>query len=890
MIGTNMNSHGRSLADKPPLISANVSGECENDPIALKNPERTTVSSENLTRAECAERSATVVSDHYEIHLDLTEVATSDTFRSHTIMYFEAKPGASTWIDLLAPEIISVNLNDVPVTSYEFDGARLQISGLAAENRLEIVANCAYSNTGEGLHKFVDPADNEIYLYSQFEIADARRVFACFDQPDLKATYTFTVDAPAKWKVFSNTYAEKLEMGENTRHHFARTKKMSTYITAIVAGDYYGVTDWYAGEHGTYPLGLYCRKSLSEHLDVEEFMLLTKQGFEFFEREFGVPYPFEKYDQIIVPEFNAGAMENAGCVTFYEGVIYRGRATDHEREFRSNTILHEMAHMWFGNLVTMKWWDDIWLNESFAEWASYFANNAATRYNQAWTSFMVDRKLWAYREDQMSGTHPIATDMVDLDTVEVNFDGITYAKGASTLRQLVAFVGEADFLKGVHNYFVEHAWGNTELKDLLSALEAASGRDLSNFTGSWLKTAGVNLVRADISVDAAGNYTNVAVLQEPPAEPAGLAPELRKHRMAIGLYNHVEGKLVRTERIEVDVEGARTEVSALVGKAQPALLLLNDDDLTFAKIRLDEKSLATAIESLGEIPASLPRALIWSAAWDMTRDGQMSTSAFLDLVIRALPKEDFIPVVQRIMMQTRVAAAMYSAPAKREQNLARLADAYLDWTRTFEAGSDTQFAAAKNFITIARTEEQIAVVQGLLNGSVSIEGLKVDADFRWMLINRLAVLGRITQAEIDTEAASDVTAAGKRNAASASAALPDRANKQRVWDELLSENDMSNEILGAVVAGFMPLDQADLVADFIEPYFAMLSDVWSTRSNEIAQTLTNGLFPAIQIRPDVVERTNQFLATAELPFGCKRLVGEGRDGLVRALNAQAADL
>ncbi|MEY3408177.1 MAG: hypothetical protein RL038_1238 [Actinomycetota bacterium] len=863
---------------------------CDNAPINLKNVKGAPVATDNLTRAECAERAAIVSVEHYDVELDLTAVRDSETFRSTTTVHFNATPGSSTWIDLMAPEILSVTLNEVLVTDYQFDGNRLQLNNLTAENRLVVVANCAYSITGEGLHKFVDPADNEIYLYSQFEIADARRVFACFDQPDLKATYQFTVDAPANWKVFSNTFAEKLELGDNIRHVFATTKRMSTYITAIVAGDYYGVTDWYAGEHGTYPLGLYCRKSMSEYLDVEDFMLITKQGFEFFEKAFGVPYAFEKYDQIIVPEFNAGAMENAGCITFYEGVIYRGRATDHEREFRSNTILHEMAHMWFGNLVTMKWWDDLWLNESFAEWASYYANNAATRFNQAWSSFMVDRKLWAYREDQMSGTHPIATDMIDLDTVEVNFDGITYAKGASTLRQLVAFVGETDFLKGVHNYFVENAWGNTELGDLLRHLEAASGRDLSKFTDSWLKTAGVNLLRPEIELNADGTYKSVVVIQEPAAEPAGLPAELRNHRMAIGLYNHQNGQLVRTSRLEVDITGASTPIAELAGVAQPDLLLLNDDDLTFAKIRMDERSLKTAIESLSDIPSSLPRALILSATWDMTRDGQMSTSAFIDLVARAIAKEQFIPVVQRIMMQVRTAAALYSHPNNREANLVKLADAFLNWVKTFEPGSDVQFAAAKNFVAVARTESQLAIVKGLLDGTVEIPGIKIDEDFRWMLINRLAVIGEITIAEIEAEAAADVTAAGARNAAAAKAALPDIAAKRATWERMLNDTELSNEILGSMVAGFMPLDQAELASEFVEPYFAMLAEVWATRSNEIAQTLTNGLFPALQINPAMVDRVNDFLAKADIPFGCRRLVGEGRDGLVRALRAQAADL
>jgi aminopeptidase N len=843
---------------------------------------------ENLSRAECAERTATATAVHYTVHLDLTDVAVSDTFASTTTFNFTGVEGASTWVDLIAPEILSATLNGRPIDTTDYDGARLKLNNLAADNTLIVVARCEYSRTGEGLHKFTDPADNEIYLYSQFEIADARRVFACFDQPDQKATYDFIVDAIPNWKVFSNTFAEITDLGDNKRHTFARTEKMSTYITAFVAGDYYGVTDWYAGDFGTYPLGLYCRKSMAEFLEPEDMFLLTKQGFETFEREFGVGYPFGKYDQIIVPEFNAGAMENAGCVTFYEGVIYRSRATEHEREFRSNIILHEMAHMWFGNLVTMKWWDDLWLNESFAEWASYWANQLGTRYKEAWTSFLVDRKLWAYREDQLSGTHPISTDMVDLDAVEVNFDGISYAKGASTLRQLVAFVGEKDFLAGVTLYLQRNSWGNTELADLLSCLEETSGRDLSSFTDTWLKTSGVNMLRPEVEVDADGKYTKVTIAQEAPAEPAGLPAILRKHRMAIGLYNIVNGKLERTQRVELDIDGVSTSVTELIGVKQPDLLLLNDDDLTYSKTRLDERSLKTVVSHLSTLPDSLPRALLLTTAWDMTRDGDMSTTDFIALLKTSLTTESFIPIVQRTLMQARTAAQFYGAPSKVEGHLVTLADAYLEWARTLPVGSDAQFASAKNFVAIARTDEQIKLVKGLLDGSASIEGVEVDTDFRWLLLIRLASLGLIGETEIAKEEAADKSAAGQRSAATARASIPTKAAKDAAWKAIYS-GELSNEILASTVGGFLHFDQRELLADYIDPYFAELPRVWSEMSNEFAQTITNGLFPAIHINEQTIATATKFLDTVEIPYGCQRLVREGRDSIERALKAQAAD-
>ncbi|MEY4323642.1 MAG: hypothetical protein RL410_1423, partial [Actinomycetota bacterium] len=690
------------------------------------------------------------------------------------------------------------------------------------------------------------------------------------------------------WKVFSNTFAEVTDIGPNKRHTFARTEKMSTYITAFVAGNYYGVTDWYSGDFGTYPLGLYCRQSMSEFLEPEDMFLLTKQGFETFEREFGVGYPFAKYDQIIVPEFNAGAMENAGCVTFYEGVIYRSRATEHEREFRSNIILHEMAHMWFGNLVTMKWWDDLWLNESFAEWASYWANQTGTRYKEAWTSFLVDRKLWAYREDQLSGTHPISTDMIDLDTVEVNFDGISYAKGASTLRQLVAFVGEKDFLAGVTLYLNRHAWGNTELADLLTCLEQVSGRDLSSFTETWLKTSGVNTLAPVSEVDANGNYTKFEIVQTPPLEPAGLPVVMRKHRMVIGLYNLNGNVLERVDRVELDVDGERTTVAELVGKKQPDLVLLNDEDWTYAKTRVDAKSMKTLVSHLSTLPDSLQRALLLTTAWDMNRDAEMSTTDFIELLKSALPHETFIPIVQRVLMQARAAGQNFGAPQKVEQHMVNLADAYLSWTRTFAVGSDVQFAAAKNFVAIARTPEQIDVVKGLLAGTTTIDGVEVDTDFRWMLIVRLASLGIIGEAEIAKEEAADKSAAGQRSAAAARASIPTKAAKDAAWKAIFS-GELSNEILGATVGGFMSFDQRELLKDYIDPYFEELPRIWADFSNEVAQTISGGLFPAIHISQETVDKITKYVDTAEIPFGCQRILKDGRDSIVRALRAQKAD-
>ena len=844
---------------------------------------------ENITRAQAQERARLIESRSYDVTVDLT----GDTlFTSVTKATFGCRtPGADTWIDLIAPQVHSVVLNGASLDITQvFDGNRIDLPNLLAENEVVITADCAYMNTGEGLHRFVDPVDNETYLYTQFESADARRMFACFEQPDLKATFALTVTAPSHWKVISNSPSSDPEMITPTtsRWTFEATPRLSTYITALVAGPYHEVRDSYTGTFGTYPLGIFCRNSLAQFLDPEDIFDLTKAGFEFFEKQFQIGYPFGKYDQLFVPEFNAGAMENAGCVTFLEDMIFRSRVTDAAYEQRANTILHEMAHMWFGDLVTMTWWDDLWLNESFAEWAAHYANVNATRYVDAWTSFSNQRKAWAYRQDQLPSTHPIAADMVDLDSVRVNFDGITYAKGASALRQLVAWVGEPEFLTGVHNYFVKHAWGNTQLSDLLSELEATSGRDLSGWTDEWLRTSGVNLIRAQFELAADGTYSDFTITQEPPSAPAGLPPTLRSHRMAIGLYDLVAGQLTRRERFELDVVGASTKVPALVGVKQPALLLLNDDDLTFAKVRLDEKSWRTAVEHLGVVDSSLARAIIWGAAWDMTRDAEVSTGDFLALVLSGIGQESDIGVVQGVLRQLKSAIDQFAAPANRSGYLEQLANGVLGFAQDSEPGSDHQLAFARVFNSCATTSAHLDIVAGLLDGSITWSGLKIDTDLRWSLLQRLVVTGRLAEEAIEAELRSDDTATGRRQAAVAFAARPTMVAKELAWADIIERTELPNAILEATIGGFVQPDQVELLVDYRTKYFAALPQVWAKRTMETSQSITMGLYPAFLVDEETLAQTDAFLA-GELNSALRRLVGEGRDGIERALRARAAD-
>ncbi|HXR43369.1 MAG TPA: aminopeptidase N, partial [Pseudolysinimonas sp.] len=551
---------------------------------------------ENLTRLEAQERADIIDVESYDVTLDLTTGA--ETFRSTTVVRFRAHGGTATFIDAITSRIHSITLNGsaVPVDEVA-DGARIRLIGLQEHNELTVVADFAYTNTGEGLHRFVDPVDGEVYLYTQFEVPDSRRVFAVFEQPDLKATFRFTVTAPGYWKVVSNSPTpEPTLSGDTGTWAFEPTPRISSYITALIAGPYQSVHSELTSASGrVVPLGIFVRQSLAQHLDADYLFDITRKGFAYYEEKFGYPYPFEKYDQLFVPEFNAGAMENAGAVTFTEVYVFRSKVTDAIKERRVVTILHEFAHMWFGDLVTMKWWNDLWLNESFAEWASTIATAEATEWVQAWTTFQAMEKSWAYRQDQLPTTHPIVATINDLEDVQVNFDGITYAKGGSVLKQLAAWVGIDEFFAGVGAYFRRYAYGNTELKDLLAELEATSGRDLTSWGMQWLETAGVNTLRPEIETDGDGRITAFRIRQSAPDDQ----PTLRPHRLAIGFYDTsgTGTKLVRTHRLELDIDAdASTEVPELVGMTQPDLVLLNDDDLAYAKIRMDERSFRTAME------------------------------------------------------------------------------------------------------------------------------------------------------------------------------------------------------------------------------------------------------------------------------------------------------
>ncbi|MGW4378526.1 aminopeptidase N [Kitasatospora sp. NPDC004531] len=849
----------------------------------------------NLSREEARDRAGMIRVESYRVHLDVSAAADPGrpTFRSTTRISFDCtSPGASSFADLLAPEVVSVELNGRPLDPAEvFDGTRVALPELAARNELTVVAECAYSRTGEGLHRFVDPADGETYLYTHYEPADARRVFADFEQPDLKAPFHFTVTAPAAWDVYANAVHETItDEGATRTWEFAPTRPISTYLTAVVAGPYHVVRDHYSRElpDGTVleiPLAATCRRSLAPYFDADEILTVTKQGLDFFHQEFDYPYPFGKYDQCFVPEYNIGAMENPGCVTFREEFIYRSKVTEAAYESRANVVLHEMAHMWFGDLVTMKWWDDLWLKESFADFMGSFAQIEATKYRSAWITFANRRKAWAYRQDQFPTTHPITADIRDLEDAKLNFDGITYAKGASVLKQLVAYVGRDAFFEGARRYFKQHAYGNTVLGDLLDALEETSGRDLRSWSAAWLQTSGVNTLTPEVASDAEGRITELAILQD--------GDVLRPHRIAVGLYDRAEdGALVRTDRFELDVTGARTVVAEAAGRALPALVLLNDDDLTYCKVRFDERSLETLRTGLGDLAGErgLARALAWSALWNLTRDGLMPTRDYLDLVQRFAGRESDIGVLQSLHQQAGTALEVYADPARRAEYGSALAEVALRELTRAVPGSDHQLAWARFLADTAEHAEHLRLLRGLLEGTERIDGLTVDQELRWNFWLTLAAGGAATAEELSAELARDNTASGRRQHTECLAALPTADAKAAAWAAVVDSDELPNALVEAQIAGFDRAAQRALTAPYREPYFAMLESIWADRSIEIAMRIVGGFFPRYQTTPETLEATDAWLAAhQDAAPALRRLVLECRDDLARALRAQARD-
>ncbi|WP_105030657.1 aminopeptidase N [Arthrobacter ruber] len=866
---------------------------------------------ENLSRDEAATRSALLETESYAVELDLSDAKdpAARTYRSTTTVVFSCRePGGSVFLDFIG-DVTALELNGRtldPATAS--DGARVTLHGLAARNTVTVEGRARFSSSGEGLHRFEDPADGETYLYTQYEPADARRVFACFEQPDLKASFSFGVLAPADWTVASNgaeVAAAPVEGadGGTRRWTFAPTQRISTYITTVLAGPYHRETGSWTGRDGTaaegleIPLALYCRRSLAPSFDAPEIFDTTRRGLDFFHDLFDYPYPFGKYDQAFVPEYNLGAMENPGLVTFTESYVFRSAATEAQREARANTILHEMAHMWFGDLVTMSWWDDLWLKESFADYMGALAVAEATRWETSWVSFANRRKSWAYVQDQLPTTHPIVADIPDLEAAKQNFDGITYAKGASVLKQLVAFVGRDAFTAATRQYFRKHAYGNTTLTDLLDVLAAATGQDLAGWSRSWLETSGVPSLRAEVTAKD-GVLAEVTIVQEA-VDPVTGRDEPRPHTIRVGLYSFDDaGWLVRTASEAVTVEGGRTSVPALSGVAQPDLLLVNDDDLTYAKLSFDEHSLSTLLTSVHRLQDPLARATCLTALWSGTRDAVLPVDSYLDAVMLAAPAETGVGVLQVLLGNARTAVESL-APAERRGALRdRLSGFLADGLRAAGAGSDLQLAWARALASAARTSTGAAgVVRSVLDGDEEIAGLRLDAELRWFFLQGLAAQQCVRPGELEAERTTDATASGRVGFTLASAAIPDATIKEATWQEAVHGERLSNELLGAAIEGFM-IGPRQLLGRYEEPYFEAIRGVWATRGIEMAGRIVRGLYPGHQdldgspdgdpARHAVVVRTDRWLAAhADAPAALRRIIVEERDHLLRSLRSQA---
>ncbi|MEU5567333.1 aminopeptidase N [Micromonospora musae] len=830
----------------------------------------------SLTRVEATARGAAITVESYEVDLDLT--GDGGLFRSHVTIRFRAAAGSETFAEVKPAKLLAVRLNDDELDPAGLTDNRLPLPGLRERNTLTVEAEMAYSNTGEGLHRFVDPADGETYLYAMSFLDDVQRIFAAFDQPDLKAPFSLTVTAPAEWTVAANERV--VATPRPGRWEFAPTRPLATYLFTLIAGPYHVRRD----EHDGIPLAVYCRRSLAEHLDadVEEIFTVTKQSFDRFHELFAERYPFGKYDQAFVPEFNAGAMENPGLVTFRDDLVFRSAVTDTERERRANTIAHEMAHMWFGDLVTMRWWDDLWLNESFADYLGTRVTAEATRFDHAWTTFALRRKAWGYAADQRPSTHPVAPrEVADAAEGLLNFDGISYAKGASVLRQLVAWLGDDAFLAGLNRHFAAHRFGNATLADLLANLSAASGRDLGDWAERWLRQAQVNTLRAEVAVDADGRYREVAVVQTAPESH----PVLRPHRIGVGRYA-ADGTV---DRIEVDLAAdapqGRTVLPELTGVPAARLLLPNDGDLTFAKVRLDPASADAVRQLLPALADPLARALLWREALDAATDGERPVSGLVALIAAALPVETEVIIAEDLLTQSRSLVDRYLDDTTREASLALIAEACAALLRDAPSGGSLQLAAARGLID-ASTDADLLI--GWLAGRAVPAGLAVDAELRWAVLRRLVVLCAAGEPEIAAEAAADQSAAGAERAAACRAALPDADAKRAAWEIVVHNTELSNRLVEAAAEGFWQPEQAELTAPYVDRFFAEMPAAARLRTPWSADRVAGRAFPRYAVAQPTREAAAALLARDDLTPGLRRVVTDADDDLRRALLARTA--
>jgi aminopeptidase N len=828
-----------------------------------------------LTRDEAQTRAKLLDVHRYTIALDLT--TGDETFESRTVVRFTARAEADTFVELKPAELREATLDGSPLDPETLEDNRLPLKGLTAgEHELRIDAVMRYSRTGEGMHRFTDPTDGETYVYTQLFMDDVQRVFAAFDQPDLKAVFDLSVRAPEDWTVLANGTTS--DLGEGL-WQATPTPLISTYLVAVAAGPWHSVRT----EHRGLPFGIHCRRSLAPYLDpdADELFEITRQCYDRYHEKFEEPYPFDSYDQAFVPEFNAGAMENPGLVTFRDEFVYRSAVTDTERQTRAMVIAHEMAHMWFGDLVTLRWWDDIWLNESFAEYMGYQTLTEATRFTDTWVDFGVMRKGWGYDADQRPSTHPVAPEAVD-DTASalLNFDGISYAKGASALRQLVTWLGEKDFLAGINTHFARHRFANATLADFIDSLASATERDVHAWADAWLRTTGVDTLRPTITRAEEGTYTLKV-------EHQGSRP----HRIAVGLYDQDvadEGRhLVLRERLDLDVPRTESQGPLPIGK-RPALLLLNDGDLTYAKVRFDNESFTAVTKSLSGLPSPLTRAVVWNALRDAVRDGELPPAAYLEAARAHLPHETDLALVQGVLaFASTYVADRYVTPEQRPAALATLSSLCRDLIRRTEDGDNPglRLIAVRHCINVTSQPDTIAA--WLADGTVP-GGPELDPELRWRVLARLAVLGAADETAIAAELERDPSATGQEGAARCRAALPTEKAKAQAWDAMVTCDDLSNYLFNATAQGFWQPEQTNLVRQYVPRYYEDAVALAARRGPAIAVAAGRSAFPDYAIDEDNLHLGEACLRDADpIPALHRRLVDQ-LDDLGRALRVRQA--
>ncbi|HEY7174013.1 MAG TPA: aminopeptidase N [Micromonosporaceae bacterium] len=814
----------------------------------------------SLTRIEAEERAALVDVQRYEIEVDLTDMLDGADFRAVSTIRFSCRTlGASTFVDA-ALTVRSARLNGVDVADSQISAGRIQLTGLAGDNVLVVESVQSETATGEWVHRSVDPSDKEVYVWTSFEPDDARRAWACFDQPDLKAPHGFTVIAPSHWMVVTNSGDPVVTQhpGGGRRWAFPDTPPLSTYVPVVNAGPFYEIRS----ERNGYDLGLLARRSLARFLDrdAEELFAVTAAGLTFYGERFGLPFPQHKYDQVFLPDMG-GAMENFGCVTWTDSAVYRTAPTYAERGRRAVVLLHEMAHMWFGDMVTMRWWEDLWLNEAFAEWACFWAAEAATPFTDAWASFLVDEKLDGYAADMAPTTHPIRQPVDDVAAAVASFDGITYPKGASVLKQLFAFVGEDACVAGLRGYFAKYAWGNTRLVDLMHELELASGRDLASWTDGWLDTAGTD--RLSLDVGEAG----ATVLRA--TGPDGIPP--RPHRLDIGVYDRQDGgTLVRRTVVPLETSGETTPVPDV---SDAALLLVNDEDLTFASVRPDASSRRVMLDLAAGLPSAISRGVAVTTAWDMLVWGELSAADFVGCVTGVLATESVEGVVEPYLTLAVEAADSWSPDARRDELLEQVADVCL----ALAADPRRRQASVRALAQTAVTDDQIARLR---------EYVGDDVDLRWRLLTRLAEVGAADPAELDQLAHEDPDPDAWVRALAVDSARPDPQKKEAAWRAIVDEHKVPMGSLRAVSEAFWRRSQGDILAAYADRYLEVLPTLHLSGMIP-ALGVSRALYPRAGVGAEFADRAMAAARGESVSPAVSKRVIELTDRLNRTLKARA---